>query len=288
MNNDCDYSKDKKDKKMKTDGNGLISLANSLAECKISLFGGNLVSYRPKSQKHDVFWLGEKNKFDNVQAIRGGIPVCWPRFAEEKLNDNLPRHGFARLSMWNLESVTVTEEKIEIKLSLLPDEKYGVNVSAELLLKITDKLECVLETVNNGDTEFDFSEALHAYFNVGDRDKIKIKGLGGHQYKNSLDGNVYALENELQIKQEFDAAFVNHTGSVEIEDEIYGRIITLEKQGSKSTIVWNPDKDLAEMSMGQYKNFVCVEPANQGDLFVKLPAKEKHKISMCVMVRDLI
>ena len=48
------------------------------------------------------------------------------------------------------------------------------------------------------------------------------------------------------------------------------------------------DKDLAEMSMGQYKNFVCVEPANQGDLFVKLPAKEKHKISMCVMVRDLI
>ncbi len=272
---------------MKTIGNGLISLANSLAECKISLFGGNLVSYRPKSQKQDVFWLGEKNKFDNLQAVRGGIPVCWPRFAEEKLNDNLPRHGFARLSMWKPESIEVNEEKIEVKLSLSPDEKYGVNISAELMIKITDRLECCLETTNNGDTEFDFSEALHAYFNVGDRDKIIIKGLDGLKYKSSLDGNIYTLENDLRITGEFDSAFVNHTGCVEIEDKVFGRIITLEKQGSKSTVVWNPNKDLAEMSQGQYKNFVCVEPANQGDLFVKLPAKEKHKISMMVKVRDL-
>ena len=128
---------------MNTIGNGLISLANSLAECKISLFGGNLVSYRPKSQKQDVFWLGEKNKFDNLQAVRGGIPVCWPRFAEEKLNDNLPRHGFARLSMWKPESIEVNEEKIEVKLSLSPDEKYGVNISAELMIKITDIKICM-------------------------------------------------------------------------------------------------------------------------------------------------
>ena len=101
---------------MKADDNGLICMENSVAECKISLFGGNVVSYRPKSQKHDVFWLGDKNKFDNVQAIRGGIPVCWPRFAEEKLNDNLPRHGFARLSTWTLNSVVENDEKIEAVL----------------------------------------------------------------------------------------------------------------------------------------------------------------------------
>jgi D-hexose-6-phosphate mutarotase len=271
---------------MKTDNNGLICLENSVASLKISLFGGNVVSYRPKSQKHDVFWLGDKNKFDNIQAIRGGIPVCWPRFAEEKLNGNLPRHGFARLSMWNLESVAEDDEKIEVKLSLLPDEKYGVGVSAELLVKITDKLECCLETTNNGEEEFDFSEALHAYFNVGDRDKIKIKGLDGYQYKSSIDGKIYDFEGNLEVKGEFDGAFINHTNIVEIEDEIYGRVITMEKHGSKSTIVWNPNKDLAEMSDGQYKKFVCVEPANQGDLFVKLPAGEKHKISMVISVKD--
>ena len=66
--------------------NGFIRLSNKLAECKIALWGGNVVSYRPKGEEHDVFWLGELNKFDNVQAIRGGVPVCWPRFAEETLN----------------------------------------------------------------------------------------------------------------------------------------------------------------------------------------------------------
>lgn len=75
---------------MNIDDNGFINLSNGLAECKISLWGANIVSYRPKNEEHDIFWLGELNKFDNVQAIRGGVPICWPRFAEEKLNGRLP------------------------------------------------------------------------------------------------------------------------------------------------------------------------------------------------------
>ena len=75
--------------------NNILTLSNEKAMCQISLFGANLLSYRPKGEK-DVFWLGNLNKFDGIQAIRGGIPVCWPRFAEEKLNGRLPRHGFAR------------------------------------------------------------------------------------------------------------------------------------------------------------------------------------------------
>ena len=90
-------------------GNGFINLNNQLAECKIALWGGNIVSYRPKDEEHDIFWLGDLNKFDNMQAIRGGVPVCWPRVAEEKLNDSLPRHGFARISGWNLQKIDGSE-----------------------------------------------------------------------------------------------------------------------------------------------------------------------------------
>jgi glucose-6-phosphate 1-epimerase len=61
----------------------------------------------------------------------------------------------------------------------------------------------------------------------------------------------------------------------------------LSKEGSKSTIVWNPNKDLAEMSEGQYKKFICVEPANQGDLCVTLPPKEKHIMTMSVEIYKL-
>lgn len=266
---------------------GFINLRNNLAECKISLWGGNLVSYRPKNQKHDVFWLGERNKFDNIQAIRGGIPVCWPRFAEEKLNDNLPRHGFARLSVWTLKSVRVDEAEMEAKFTLIPDVKYDVPLTAELAVKITDKLECSLETTNTGDKEFKFSEALHAYFNVGSVNDIEIKGLEGYQYRNSLDGKVYALNESLRLRGEFDSAFLNHKSGVEIVDPVLNRVISLEKTGSDTTVVWNPNKDLAEMSEGQYKNFVCVEPANQGDFFVTLNPGEKHRIAMTVDVREL-
>lgn len=267
--------------------NGLISLSNKTAECKISLWGGNLVSYRPKNEKHDIFWLGELNRFDNAQAIRGGIPVCWPRVAEEKLNGGLPRHGFARISVWNLKSVLADENKIEAELVLVPDTKFNVNVTAALFIKITDKLEYCLETTNNGDEVFEFSEALHAYFNVSSVNDIIIKGLSKHRYKNSLDGNFYTLEKDLKINGEFDSVFMNHTNTVEIEDAAFNRVISIEKSGSKTTVVWNPNKDYPEMSKGQYKKFVCVEPSNQADSFVRLNSGEKHAISMKIDVKKL-
>ena len=264
--------------------NGLISLSNNIAECKISLWGGNLLSYRPKNEKHDIFWLGDLNKFDNVQAIRGGIPVCWPRFAEEELNHNLPRHGFARLSTWTLQNVNVTENKIEAELSLTPAEKYHLNLAIKLFITITDKLEYRLETTNLGGEEFTFSEALHAYFNISAIDDIKIEGLKGHRYKNSLDGNFYTLENDLQIKGEFDSIFLNHTSPIKIMDKGFSRTIILEKQNSETTVVWNPAKDLAEMSSGQYKTFVCVEPSNVGEYCIKLAPHATHTIAARIYI----
>ncbi|MFV0626551.1 MAG: D-hexose-6-phosphate mutarotase [Alphaproteobacteria bacterium] len=271
---------------MNIDQSGFINLSNKLAECKISLWGGNIVSYCPKNQQHDVFWLGDFNKFDNIQAIRGGVPVCWPRFAEEKRNENLPRHGFARISNWTVKNIYVDDNKMEVGLSLIPDEKFNLNLIANLYIRITDKLEYELETINNGDEVFEFSEALHAYFNVGLLDDVVIKGLSNHQYINSLDAKTYTLEEDIKIKGEFDAIFQNHTKSVEIVDKALNRTIIIEKTGSKNTVVWNPNKDYVEMSEGQFKKFVCVEPANQGDFAVRLNPKEKHKISMKIQVKS--
>lgn len=266
---------------------GFISLENNQAKGRLALFGADLLSYLPNGETHDVFWLGDLNKFDGAQAIRGGVPVCWLRFAAEKLNDNLPRHGFARISDWRVQNICSAPEKSEIELSLQPDEKYSLPVSAKLFIKIGEKLEYCLETVNHGSEEFCFSEALHCYFNVSSLENIAIKGLSGCPYKSSLDGKIYQQDADLRINGEFDAAFLDHTGAIEINDSGYKRSICIEKSGSRSTVVWNPAKDLAEMSAGQYKQFVCVEPANQGDYFVRLKPQETHRISMTVQVKKL-
>lgn len=270
---------------MKKDG--IIKLRNSVAECQISLWGGNLLSYRPRKEEHDIFWLGDLNKFDNIQAIRGGIPVCWPRFAEEELNNHLPHHGFARLSMWNLQNVNVDDHQIEAELSLSPEAQYNLNLSARVMIKITDKLTYTLETINNGDTPFAFSEALHAYFNVSSVDNIEVKGLAGHRYKNSLTGSMAVQDNDLKIKGEVDRIFLEQTQPLEIIDKVYNRVIKIEKSGSNTTVVWNSNKDLAEMSPNQYKQFVCVEPSNVGESAIVLPPQHTHTLTTTISVDKL-
>lgn len=265
----------------------IICLANQSAECKITPFGATLISYRPKNDEHDIFWLGDFNKFDHIQAIRGGIPVCWPRFAAEKLNADLPRHGFARISEWRIGDVSVDATKAKAEFLLFPDEKYNVDATAKLIIEMTNKLKCSLETTNNGSETFDFSEALHCYFNVSSLNNVLIKGLKGHQYKNSLNGQLYTLDTDLSIHEEFDAIFMNQTSPVEIIDNGYKRVIRLEKSGSQTTVVWNPAKDLAEMSEGQYKKFVCVEPSNVGESFIRLHPNETHKMTLTIFSQKL-
>lgn len=267
--------------------NEIITLDNNHAQCQISLFGGQVLSYRPKGQTHDVFWLGNLNKFDASSAIRGGIPVCWPRFAAEELNAHLPRHGFARISNWQLQHFDTNENQTEVVLHLPLDKKYNTLLSATLSIKITDQFECCLETTNHGSQEFKFSEALHAYFNVGNRDTTILKGFNNCRYKSSLDQQIYTQKGDLMITDEFDAAFLDHHNHIEIIDKAFNRVITLEKSGSDTTIVWNSGKDLAEMSPDQYKNFICVEPANQGASFITLAPLQKHRLSMIVRVNSL-
>lgn len=270
------------------DNEKFIKWQNKSSTGKLALWGATLLSYCPRGETQDIFWLGERNKFDGLQAIRGGIPVCWPRFAAEKLNDNLPRHGFARISDWKISALTQDENKLEAELILPPDERYQLDITAKLRIKVTDTLEYCLETTNNGDEIFEFSEALHCYFNVSSLDNVILKGLQGHLYKSSLDGSVQILTDDLRINGEFDAAFLNHTGKVEIVDQGYKRVIAIEKSGSQTTVVWNPAKDLAEMGEGQYQKFVCVEPANQGDYFVRLQPHATHRLTMKISCRSLL
>lgn len=266
---------------------GLINIKTKAAEAKLALWGATLLSFRPQNETHDVLWLGARNKFDGEHAIRGGVPISWPRFAEEELNNHLPRHGFARVSEWRVVALSADENKAEMELILSSQPQYNLAVTAKLTLKIGEVLEYYLETTNNSDTPFEFSEALHAYFNISSLANVTIKGLKGQKYKNSLTGNSGALTDDINIAAEFDSIFLRHAGAVEIEDRGFNRVISIEKIGSQTTVVWNPYKDLAEMAENQHKTFVCVEPSNVGDYHVKLAPHTTHQIGMKIKVKKL-
>ncbi len=60
------------------DGVVVAEIDNSLAIAIISLYGGHVVSWRPKHQDQPVLWVSKLAQFKLGKAIRGGVPICWP------------------------------------------------------------------------------------------------------------------------------------------------------------------------------------------------------------------
>mgnify|MGYP004659118059 FL=1 len=264
-----------------------MDLSNPQAECKFALWGANLLSYRPHQELHDVFWVAERNSFGSASAIRGGVPVCWPRFAVEELNNHLPRHGIARTSYWQPQRMQANANRIMAEFILNPAKHYAIAASATMRFTITDKLTYTLETFNRGKRPFKFSESLHCYFNVSSIDNITIAGLDGLSYASAPDGSCRCQQGDLKINGEIDAIFEHQSGALIITDPEYQRRIIIEKEGSSNTVVWNPAKDLPDMTPGQYKHFVCVEPANVGANHICLQPGQTHQLSFSIQVEKL-
>ena len=68
------------------------------AEAIVTLYGAHLVSWASADGQQRLF-CSARSARDGSRAIRGGVPVIFPQFAER--GDGM-RHGFARVSAWRL------------------------------------------------------------------------------------------------------------------------------------------------------------------------------------------
>ena len=147
-------------------------LRNGSSECLVSLYGGHVMSYKPEG-KNDLLWMSKSSYFEEGKPIRGGIPVCWPWFGGHPSGSEMPSHGFARISQWNVKSVSDGKSFTELVLSLtdkdISDKRFiSQPFELELSVKCGKKLEVCLSTVNSGKNDFKLTEALHSYFSVSD------------------------------------------------------------------------------------------------------------------------
>ena len=76
----------------------VLHLKHAVGTAKISLQGAQLISWKPQNAKQDVLWLSEVEPFENGNAIRGGVPICYPWFGGVKQ----PAHGPARMAVESL------------------------------------------------------------------------------------------------------------------------------------------------------------------------------------------
>jgi glucose-6-phosphate 1-epimerase len=256
-----------------SDAHGLIyaEISNRMAKANIALHGAHLMSFAPKGQK-DLLWMSKKSYFQTGKPIRGGIPICWPWFGGHPDNKNMPSHGFARISIWEVVGAGNCENGatfLELALSpaMLADEFKDADFLLKLRVEVSDKLVVSL-IINNMSNEKDlsFSAALHTYFNVSDISKITVKGLNGKTFIDTLDDTKHVQDGDINFNAETDLLYLDTEDSCIIDDPGFKRKIKISKNGSRSTVVWNPWKDKAKRMVDfgndEFETMLCVETTN--------------------------
>jgi D-hexose-6-phosphate mutarotase len=276
----------------------VLEIDNSLATAVVSLYGGHIMSWQPKSQARPVLWVSELVKFQRGKAIRGGVPICWPWFGAHPSDASLPGHGYARITPWELTAVrTLGNGATELNLSLgeskLCDAHWRADVRLTLKVTIGETLEVALTTVNEGNHEVTFTEGLHTYFQISDIANIRVLGLEGNDYVDLVNKNeVRKQQDAIRFDGELGRIFLNNQATCVIEDPAFNRRIRIEKTGSNSTAVWNPGLAVAskmdDLGASGWRNMVCVEGANALQNHVAVLAGATHTIGTTYALENLL
>lgn len=270
-----------------------VRLTSAFGIAEISLYGAHVLSWKPMGQEPVIF-LSDKAVFTPGKAIRGGIPVCWPWFGACKENPSNPSHGFARIMFWNVHKVACyadgrREVAFILKSSARTRRYWAHDFEAILTVTIGWELAINLTVKNTGKDLFTYTEALHSYFQVGDAEQIKLMGLENSPFLDAKDQfREKREEAPLTISSPIDRVYCEHIGRVTIEDPALQRRLLIDKNGSTTTVVWNPGKEgskgMKDFGDEEYKKMVCVEAANAWNNTICLLPGESHSTGQTIIV----
>ena len=258
-------------------GYPVLEIEHPLCSARVALHGAHVMSWSPAGEE-EVLYLSPDAVLREGKAIRGGIPICWPWFNAHPKDPKLPSHGVARNQFWELESKSCDDDGVTLKLRLVSDDWKAVTT-----IRLGRSLEVSFESFNLGDQPLMVSGALHTYLRVGDVGEISIRGLEDADYLDTVGERVVRRQDgPIVIDREVDRIYAS-SSSVRLEDPAMMRSITVEKNESPSTVVWNPWVEkaaaLGDLPDEDYLKFVCIEAAIANDLAVRLETGESHCFS---------
>ncbi len=244
-----------------------LEITTAWSTAEIYLHGAHVTGFQ-KPGEPPLLFLSDQSRFESGVPIRGGIPIIFPWFG--KPVDKPAQHGFVRNRTWTLKEITTTESGIiTTRLMLPPCQELGDDeIAVEYVVTISDTLSAELIVTNKSACAHVFENCLHTYFTVGDINSLRVVGLRGVDYLDSLDGHQRKTEtaDAIRFVGEVDRIYVNTPHRVEIRDAALRRVIRVEKTGSASTVVWNPwiakAKAMADFGNEEYQRMVCVESGN--------------------------
>lgn len=252
-----------------------LRVNNNASEALISLHGGQVLSFVPRSSGVDMFFLSTKALYAEGKAIKGGVPLCWPWFGADPENRGRPAHGFARNTVWQVASVEACSSHLSRVVLQLNDNAqtrtlWPYSFTVDLAIEIGESLDLTLTTYNTGDSVFSITQALHTYFSVDAIEQVSVTGLDGLDYLDKVLGFAEQRQTgEVRFAAEVDRIYQGVTGDLTIDDRAGDRRIRISSRNSHTAVVWNPWQEVAsrmsDLAPGDYRRFVCVETANAGN-----------------------
>lgn len=266
---------------------GPVAVLNSAgSSAVVALQGAQVLSFVPKGAR-EVLWLAPSARLGTGKSVRGGIPVCWPWFADHA-DPGKPAHGFVRAALWRVLGARSRDDAGHIKLGF---DATGIDPAlwpfrADVTLDVelaAASLKVTLTTISRGGTAIDLTEALHTYFAIGDISDISISGLENRAYIDQLDLVAKPVQaGSITFDAETDRIYYGTADTVVIGDSRLQRAIHIGKSGSDSTVVWNPwiekSERLGDMGHQGYRRMVCVETCNAGPDVVTLAPGARHSL----------
>lgn len=264
---------------------------NAYAHCELYLQGAHIVSFKPHHEDERL-WLSSTAQYKTGKAIRGGIPVCWPWFGPDPENRGRSQHGFARNTLWTLFGTSINEKgETVLKLGLQESKEtlktWSYAFKLEYIVTVGERLSLELITTNEDTKAFPLSSALHTYFAVDRIENVRIEGFDGKNYIDKLSSNERCKqEGDLRLNSEIDRIYEDGDAFCTLYD---GRCtVRISKEGSKSTVIWNPWKEKAA-SMGDfedegYLHMVCIEAANTELEALTLKPGERYTLRQGIRV----
>lgn len=243
------------------------------ARATLSLQGGHLLSWQPAGAPEQLY-LSPRSEFVPGRAIRGGVPVCFPQFAERGL---LPKHGFARTLPWELVSQEQGRDDALAVLRLRDSDAtralWPHAFELELSVRVGGRsIDIELACENLGDAPLQFTAALHTYLRVADLDAVSVEGLSGLRYFDSVK--------QADALQRMDLLLTGEKGVLDLDRIYFGvkerplvvteerRQVVFTHQGFDDAVLWNPGPErcakLADMPPDGWSEMLCLEAASIG------------------------
>lgn len=256
-----------------------VDISNPFATARIYLQGAQLTRFQPKDGP-EIIWCSPQADYQQGQAIRGGIPICWPWFGaldknplqvRAQLEDpgKAPAHGFVRQIEWQLDHVKDFADHTEVKLSYhhRADQRWPFNCLLSVRYEIGTQLGIRFIVSNADQAEFHFSHALHSYFPCADIHAVNVTGLQDCSYIDTLQNWLqHTQAGPVEFQAEVDRIYLDIPQQLYINGAIPDRVICIDSSDHHCAVVWNPwlekSRRLSGFPDDGYQSMLCVESAN--------------------------